>query len=166
MKFAITLFSAFMFFLVTKGQPAARAEKNKSDHSFNLAIQIISDHPLKDSLTIIFSRNETFTGAFYDGAYCVTPLNGTIPFEMHVKEVHYIGRLTLYSREINNSYLPVNQMVEPGDNIKIEIRVKEDGTSTIEFSGHGSSKYSLGKMAEGVSLAKKDLRLQAALRKK
>ena len=166
-KHTIILLVALLVLNASEGQRVAnRVEASPPAQSFYLAIHINSDLPLNDSLTITFSRNQTFSRALYDGGYYLFPLNSNSPFETRINDVHDIGRLTLYSREISNSYLPVNQMVEPGDSIKIEILLSEDGTSSIKFSGRGSSKYVLGKMTEGITLAKKDLELQAALGKK
>jgi hypothetical protein len=152
---------------IANGQSKKVVLKNsQSQHSFYLKIHIDKTLPLKDSLVISFSRNQTFSRAIYDGGYYVFPLNSIAPFEMCIKDVYDVGRLSLYSSEISDSYLPTNQMVEPGDSISMEICLRDDGTSNVKFTGRGSSKYVLGKMMHEITSARKDLELQTAMQKK
>lgn len=150
-------FSIYIAFLVGLSSSSAQTKKSPAN-SFHLSINISSARVLSDSMEITFWRNQSFTRSIYDGGYFTFPLNRQ-SFEVDIDSVLHIGRLTIYSKEIS-AYLPHDQIVEPGDSITMTVRVRENGTADIDFSGHGSLKYNIGKKLEPLSSAMKSLEWQ------
>ena len=124
-------------------QFSATAQK---DHAVFISGRFSGDVDSVKSIGIIFSTNYIYNDVDFDTTVTV---NKKGQFTLKIPSVKRIGKIRqfviYYKRKINEvendqDLLP-NYIVEPGDNIKMVINVRNDWVTNIRVSGIGSAKY-------------------------